>query len=175
MTTSTPPAKPKSRILLVLAAVGAVCVVGGGVLVTLGVHSTQRYLAQAKTAEARSTLTRILVSAARVHSSAGALCPSASAPVPSSTSAIAGKKYMSSSAEWEADRAKHAGFACLGFSLSSPQYYQVRYEASGDRVTVTATGDLDGDGETSTFIARGEVVDGNFKSSPVIEEREPLE
>lgn len=170
--------KKSNTVLLILLVVGGLVVLGVVavfVLVGLGAYGATRYVQKAKSAEAKSTLGAILSAAERAHASSGTLCASASAPVPASLSAVSGKKYMSAPAEWEVDKAKNAGFACLGFSMSMPQYYQYKYEVSGDTVTVTATGDLNGDGKPATFIARAKVVGGSFQRAPALEEHDPFE
>lgn len=175
----TAPQEKKSNtvliVLLVVGGLGVLGLVGGVVLVALGAYGTTRYMQQAKSAEAKSTLGALLSAAERAHASSGTLCASASAPVPASLTAVAGKKYMSAPSEWEVDKAKGAGFSCLGFSMSVPQYYQYKYEVSGDAVTITATGDLNGDGKPSRFVAHAKVVGGTFQRAPAIEEHDPFE
>jgi hypothetical protein len=70
-----------------------------------------------------------------------------------------GVRYVSEPEEWQRD-APDAGFACLGFSLTSPQYYQYAYASNRAGFVVTAHGDADGDGRLSRFVLRGRV-EGN--------------
>jgi hypothetical protein len=89
---------------------------------------------------------------------------------------VRGTKYQSVPSDWEADGARHAGFACLGFSLELPQYYQYSYQASPDgRFAVTAHGDLNADGQVSTFVLRGQVAGSTVEIAPQIEETNPTE
>jgi hypothetical protein len=76
--------------------------------------------------------------------------PSAPVPVPEEPLAVRGKRYQSNSADWSASPWKD-----LEFSIVQPQCYQYAYEASGAggsaKATITAQGDLDGDGQRSTY------------------------
>ena len=139
-----------------------------GILSVLGAYGVRKYIASAKTAEARASVGRMANAAIMAYeneamagttlpqgSSAGysrSLCKSATAPVPAAISSIAGKKYQSTAAEWGVDSAANAGFACLHFS------YAVHGAASpGDSFTAVANGDLNGDGMMSTFQLTGAI------------------
>jgi type IV pilus assembly protein PilA len=155
-----------------------------GILSVLAAYGVRKYVANSKTAEARNSLGRIANAAIIAYehenmagttlspgTSAGisrTLCKGASAPVPSSASLIAGRKYQSSSADWNTDYAGGSGFACLNFTLDQPQYYMYNYTTSGsanvgDTFTAIANGDLNGDGVMSTF-----QISGSINSSFVI-------
>lgn len=146
-----------------------------GVLAALAIYGVRKYLANAKTAEARTALGRIAKDAAsawdREAMSGGVLdpgssainskqlCPSGAA-VPADAAAIANQKYQSTSADW-----KQAGWSCLRFSMEGPQYFQYEYVATasnpgadGDNFVAHARGDLNGNAITSDFTLRGEVV-----------------
>lgn len=139
-----------------------------GVLAVLAAYGVRKYIANAKSAEALVSLGTIGRDAAtayeseRHHAASGlkAFCPPASAPVPASIAAVAGKKYQLTSAEWNVDQLARSGFACLTFTIDAPQYYQYAYTATvsgnpGDSFVGTANGDLDGDGVESTFQITG--------------------
>jgi type IV pilus assembly protein PilA len=147
-----------------------------GILAVLAVIGVRAYMAHAKTAEARNSLGRIAKDAATTYekdSSKGAvlargasgaisrsLCASASASVPSSAALIPGRKYQSSPKDWDVDRPTNAGFACLKYTMDTPQYYMYSYAAKGgsnpgDTFTATAQGDLNGDGVLSLFQITG--------------------
>jgi hypothetical protein len=78
---------------------------------------------------------------------------------------VQAKKYQSSPAEWQREASANAGFACLKFEMSSPQYYQYDYRrvgsasgrAAGDSFHAIAHGDLNGDGVESTFDLEGHI------------------
>jgi type IV pilus assembly protein PilA len=157
-----------------------------GTLLVLAIVGLRKYLATAKTGEAKNTLGQLakdaviayereLPDAAPSQATHGSLCPSASRPVPLETSSIRGRKYQSTAAEWSVDEARDAGFACLRFELMAPQYYQVIYEASPTSFTGTTRGDLDGDGQLSTFTLGGEVHGGRLWLAPTIREVDPDE
>ncbi len=152
-----------------------VCIVG--ILATLAAYGVRKYVTDAKTTEARSSLGRMAQDAAAAYEREGMagtvlaqrassglsrhLCGSASVSVPAAQTAIQGRKYQSKTAEWNADSAGNSGFACLHFSLDSPQYYMYSYSItgsganSGDSFTAAAQGDLDGNGILSLFQISG--------------------
>jgi type IV pilus assembly protein PilA len=150
-----------------------------GILSVLGAYGVRKYVANAKTAEARSSLGRMAQDAAMAYEREGMagtvlgvrtssavsrhLCKSASASVPSSSSAIQGRKYQSRPGDWNADAAGNSGFACLKFSLDQAQYYMYSYSITGsgsnpsDSFTAAAQGDLDGNGVLSLFQISGSI------------------
>ena len=169
-------------IILIVLAVTIVPIVG--ILAVLSIYGTRKYIANAKTAEARNSLGQIAKDAAVAYereelSSDGTvvhrICPSASSPVPADRATISARKYQSSTSDWEVDKAKSAGFACLRFEMSAPQYYQYEYIATATGFIARAHGDLNGDGVFSTFEIRGEVQDGQLRIAPTILETNPEE
>jgi len=154
-----------------------------GILSVLAIYGVRKYIANAKTAEARNSLGEMGKDAATAYekeSMAGAvlavgagagvsrsLCIAASASVPTAVASVKGQKYQSDSAQskdWNTDQAtSHKGFYCLKFVMDQPQYYMYSYTgaagsgAAGDAFTATANGDLNGDGTTSTFTLLGTV------------------
>jgi type IV pilus assembly protein PilA len=176
-----PPAKKGMGTgLIILIVVLALVVPTIGVLATLGIYGTRKYIANAKTAEARNVLGQLSKAAVITYEEAGVggephMCPSASAPVPADRSKVSGMKYMSSRAEWLADEETHAGFACLGFEMTFPQYFQYEYESTSTGFVARAHGDLDGDGIFSTYEISGELVGGHLVVSPTIRETNPGE
>ncbi|HEY1954307.1 MAG TPA: hypothetical protein VGH28_01815 [Polyangiaceae bacterium] len=150
-------------ILVALALVVVLC----GIMGILAVYGVHKYLAAAKTAEALSSVMSMANEGDSAYGRNGALCKSASSPVPASMSAVAGHKYMSNPAEWTSDPAD-TGFPCLGFEMMSPQYYQYDYkQTSPDSFIAVAHGDLDGDGVTSEFSITGTVVSGSVELGTV--------
>ena len=175
-----PPPKPSSggaAIGIVIAVVGALMALVAvvGVLAVLAMYGVRKYIANAKTVEARSSLRMMGIDAQAVWSERQALCPSASAPVPPDIAMVRGRKYQSSAGEWNADKAREGGFACLGFTMTSPQYYQYAYEADGDGLKAVAHGDLNGDGYESTFELRGQKTGTSLMIAPQIVETSPEE
>lgn len=176
--------------LIALLAVLGFTVVLVGILSALAVHGFTRYLEAAKMAEARNGVGVIAKNAAAAFEqekldSHGkvyhALCTPASSPVPASITSVRGAKYVSTMSEWEIDKSVDGGFACLGFFMSIPQYYQYDYRAMGsggslDRFQAIARGDIDGDGQSSEFVLEGRVGPGDMLLiSPSIVETNPEE
>jgi hypothetical protein len=143
------------RLVAALVSVFAAC---GG----FAVYGLKRKLSHSQTAEATRNLAVIEHGAreafskgtagpdgARIH----AFCPSAP-QVPDYVPRAA--KTFVSPEELRAD-----GWRCLGFELRDPVLYAYRFESnypvtgSAAVFTATAMGDLDGDGEQSTFILVG--------------------
>ncbi len=159
-----------------------------GVLATLAIYGVRKYLANAKTAEAREMLGRISKDAKVAYEgekmagavlalggSAGAtnqLCP-AGAPIPSSATAVKAAKYQSSPTEWTSD----TGWKCLKFSIGDPQYFQYQYTSTATGFSAIAHGDLDGDTSTSTFVVAGSIDSTSLelRVAPNVEETNPEE
>jgi len=152
-----------------------------GILSMLAAYGVRKYIANAKTAEARNALGRIANAAvlAYEHENMGspvlppgsstaltrALCKGASKTVPPSATSIAGRKYQSTPEDWTVDSGGNSGFACLRFTIDSPQYFMYGYAAAGtslpgDTFSAVANGDLNGDGVLSTFQLTGVINTG---------------
>lgn len=176
-----------------------------GILASLAIYGVRKYIANAKSAEARNSLGQIgkdvqtsfeketmagaTLAAGSTAGSVRALCGPASAPVPSTAASIKGTKYQSNQSattDWSADALSNKGFSCIKFSMSAPQYYMYFYTSDGDqnvanspgtKFTATANGDLNGDAVLSTFMLIGTVnsSDQNLYVAPSIQETAPEE
>jgi len=169
-------------IIVIVVAVLIIPIVG--VLAVLGVYGTRKYIANAKTAEARNTLGQLAKDAIVAYEGDALaadgtvkrrICPSASAPVPADRNLVSARKYQSSAAEWQTDVGTNAGFACLKFEMSAPQYFQYEYEATPTGFVARAHGDLNGDGVFSTFEVKGQLVGERMVLSPTLLEISPWE
>lgn len=149
-----------------------------GILAVLAIYGVRKYLANAKTAEARNSIGEMAKDAAaqfEKESMPGtvlamgataalsrSLCKGASLTVPTAIASVKGAKYQSDPKEWNTDAAGNSGFACLKFSMDAPQYYMYSYTSGGggtstSSFTAIANGDLNGDGVPSTFSLAGAV------------------
>ncbi len=170
-----------------------------GVLAVLAVYGVRKYIANAKTAEAKNSLGQMGKDAvtafegermsATVLAEAAqtgiirAMCATGTQPaVPATLGNIDGKKYQSSKADWSntTDVAVNAGFPCLKFEMTAPQYYQYSYVATGastngDTFVATAQGNLNGDAVYSTFTMNGTIQNGRLTLGPSIGEVSPEE
>ena len=148
-----------------------------GILAVLAIYGVRKYLANAKTAEARNSIGQMSKDAAAHYEqesmapavlTAGAsaafsrsLCDKEAALVPAAVPA--GRKYQSAVSDWNVGAPTNVGFACLHFSMDQPQYYAYGYTstgtagAAGDTFTCTANGDLNGDSVLSTFSIAGAI------------------
>lgn len=174
-----------------------VCGAGLFGLVTLvTVSGCSRYLQNAKLAEARTSVGAIGRAAANAYEyerltpavvAEGAppaisrsLCGSAVHTVPASSEAIRGKKYASTREEW-AEGSSTVGWPCLKFEMNAPQYFMYGYritgrgDKAGDSFTVTANGDLNGDGKMSTIQLTGVVGPSKVDVAPQLNEVDPYE
>src|SRR4051812_2066296 len=144
-----------------------------GVLAVLAVYGVRKYIANAKTAEAKNSLGQIGKDAVTAFEgermSAAVLAETSQTDVirqlcqtgntkeiPSTITNIGGKKYQSSKADWSdtADVKDNKASPCLKFEMTAPQYYQYSYAATGTATgdfTANAMGDLNGDATYSTF------------------------
>jgi type IV pilus assembly protein PilA len=152
-----------------------------GILAVLAIYGVRKYLANAKTAEARNDVGQIAKDQAAEYEKENmqstilgtgtsanlsrALCGTEPGnPVPATTN-IQGKKYQSSPGDWNKGAAATppSGFSCLKFTMDAPQYYAYSYVTSGtqgnvgDSFLATANGDLNGDGVLSTFSLTGSI------------------
>jgi type IV pilus assembly protein PilA len=179
-----------------------------GILASLAIYGVRKYIANAKTAEAKNSLGQMgkdsqtafekeslsgtVMAAAGTTSISRALCASSGQNVPAAITSVQGAKYQSnqgSAADWNFDATKPgaatgtfgAGFSCLKFSMSAPQYYMYNYTSAAAGTiskvfTATANGDLNGDGVESTFSLVGSVgADSNLYVAPNIVETDPEE
>jgi type IV pilus assembly protein PilA len=165
-----------------------------GVLAVLAVYGVRKYLANAKSAEARNSLGQIakdaaaaaerekgsqaMITAGSTSSLARGFCTSAPA-IPTNIALVTGQKYQSTKADWnQGDLA--SGWQCLKFSLEEPQYYMYGYgslntSAYSGSFFATAGGDLNGDGVQSLFTVNGSAYSGAIAISPNIQETNPEE
>jgi type IV pilus assembly protein PilA len=173
-----------------------------GILAVLAVYGVRKYLANAKTAEAKNSLGQMgkdqsaeyeqesmAGATLAVGTTAGvsrALCTTPGQAVPSTAASIKGQKYQSSQvvgADWSFDAATAGkGFACLRFAMDAPQYYMYTFATSAPSTpsatwVATANGDLNGDGVLSTFTLDGIIQPSTmtFSLAPNLKEVEPEE
>jgi hypothetical protein len=141
----------------------------------LGLAALRRYLAEAKTAEARNTVGAIAKGYAAWYSREDPRVPKSrrklfSLPaVPNFVPRA--QKYQSSPVDWQP-------WERIEFSMDAPQYYQyeVRAAKDGNSADIFAHGDLDGDGKESEFRLHIAVDPkrGVLVIDPQITERDPL-
>jgi type IV pilus assembly protein PilA len=163
-----------------------------GILSVLAIYGVRKYVANAKSAEARNSIGQIAkdASAAVEHVQGNtaivgfgstsalmrAFC-SSSTLVPSAVPR--GQKYQSQASDWTSG-SPIAGWQCLNFVMDEPQYYMYGYTVSSTDATtggflVTANGDLNGDGITSQFSVSGTASSGVIAISPNVQETNPEE
>jgi type IV pilus assembly protein PilA len=150
-----------------------------GILAVLAIYGVRKYLANAKTAEARNSLGQVAKDQAAEYEkenmqntvlaagSTAAMSRQLCATEPTSggvpgTGKVAGAKYQSTAADWNAGAATSppSGFACLKFTMDAPQYYSYMFTGSGTSTgsfVASANGDLNGDTVLSTFSITGSI------------------
>ncbi len=146
--------------------------------VTLGIHGARKYLAAAKSAEAKNTIGAIASGAQAAHEReqepdrtgvAHRLCETAN-PVPASMAFVKAMKYQPSSAPGTDFNVGNAqtGWPCLELTMMSPMYYRYQYHKGSGYLApsvapgpngfeASAQGDLDGNGPFSPFARTGTV------------------
>ena len=156
-----------------------------GILAVLALYGVRKYIANAKTAEARNSLGQLakdqsaqfekesmqsaVLPQGSVAANSRGLCATEPGGNIPAVAQVAGKKYQSSAADWNAGALTNppSGFACLSFTMDAPQYYSYSFlssgttGASGDSFTGSANGDLNGDTILSTFSITGSI-NSNF-------------
>jgi type IV pilus assembly protein PilA len=153
-----------------------------GVLAALAIYGVRRYLASAKTSEAKNsvgaiargakqsferetTASQLLAGGSSSTAASHALCGSAVAPIPAGVPA--GKKYQPAStanADYNSGDDQN-GWKCLRFSMSQPHYYQYCYAKGGAApCTIPAGGGTPAAGEFFAAIAIGDL-DGDTTPS----------
>jgi hypothetical protein len=120
-----------------------------GAAASLGVLGVRKYMAEAKTAEARNAVGQIAKDYAAWWETADDKSRAKKKlvsfpPVPKTVPR--GTKIQSTPADWKP-------WAPIKFAMDRPQYYQyeVRAAKNGESAEIIARGDLDGDGQTSQF------------------------
>lgn len=170
-----------------------------GVLAVLAVYGVRKYIANAKTAEARNSLGQIgkdAVSAYEGERMSGAvmaegastavlraICQTGSAGTGIPAAPPQAAKYQSSKADWSPanDVASNLGWPCLKYEMTAPQYYSYKYGSdsaagtTGTSFSSTAMGDLNGDGTSSTFTMLGSIQTGRLLLAPSVKEDSPEE
>lgn len=174
-------------VLELMNALALTCIVAA-----LGMYIAARYVRHSRTAEAVNSVQALATGAANFYENESTRTepvgtkpdqarqmrrfpPISRTSVPPSPDDVKGKRYQSSPAEW-----KRAPWDNLGFSMHQPQYYLYSFESQGAgreaTATATAHGDLNGDGNLSTFrLTVG--VDEKFKAvvSPNLVRENPEE
>lgn len=136
------------------------------VLSAIGMYALARYVRYAKTVEAVSSLEAVAARAAEHYDNSDASQPAGAAPsaahamrhfppssrtpVPSDPDSVRGHRYQSNLADWSTSPWRE-----LRFSIGQPQCYRYSFESDGAgssaHATVSAEGDLDGDGLRSFY------------------------
>jgi prepilin-type N-terminal cleavage/methylation domain-containing protein len=139
-----------------------------GILAVLGIYGVSKYIAQSKTAEAKTNLgnmARDAVAAYEKESSGSTvlaagggttilshqICPNAAA---NPKTQPANSKVQPDQGLWQTD----LGWSCLKFTLDAPVYYQYTFanNKGGTQFVAQATGDLNGNTTLSTFSLTGD-------------------
>ena len=156
------------------------------IVATLGMYVAARYVRHSRTAEAVGSVQAIATNAAAFYDSSDRDQPAGTKPeqaramrhfpptsrmsVPADLEDIKGKRYQSTLADWST-----SPWVELRFTMTqSPQYYAYSFESSGrgreSKAAAASHGDLNGDGNLSTFRLTL-TADENFKAlvSPKLE------
>ena len=174
-----------------------------GVLAALAIFGVRKYLANAKTSEAKNTIgainrsavaaynretssSEILAGGASGSQAAHSICGSAT-KVPAAVPA--NRKYQPKTVNGEDFLKGDAttGWTCLRFTMTEPIYYQYTYTSGPTPQVATglalanagwlaeAAGDLDGDGTFSNFLTGGSIVNGEPVKATEVAEKDAEE
>lgn len=152
---------PGFTLLELINALALTCVVAA-----LGMYGTARWVRHSRTAEAIGSVQALAAAAADYYDKSDRDQPAGTKPeqgramrhfpptsrasVPPSAEDVKGKRYQSNFADWS-----RSPWVELHFSMAQPQHYAYSFESQGRgreaRATATAHGDLDADGNMSTF------------------------
>jgi len=137
-----------------------------GILLALGMYALARYMQRSKTVEAVSTVSALATSAAAYYNASDSTQPAGTKPeaahamrhfpasskdsVPKDFVDVRGKRYASGPGDWSV-----SPWRDLKFSIQQPQFYSYSFQSSGvgssAKAFAVASGDLDGDGHSSTY------------------------
>jgi len=170
-----------------------------GILAVLAIYGVRKYIANAKTAEAKNSIGQMSKDAVAAFegermqatilltgtaaTTIRQMCAGTALTVPRTIASIAGQKYQSSKGDWSdgTDVQNNAGFPCLRFEMTAPQYFMYTYattaplNANDGVFTAMANGNLNGDSQISTFRTFGKIQENRLTASPAIEEISPEE
>ncbi len=140
--------RPGDRGLAIAAVVvgGVTLVMNVGVCAAVAIPSFMKYVKRSKTSEARMNIGRLATSVAAYQLDHNKLPPPADWTPPGRACDQPNQKFSPDPSLWKGEPWKS-----LDFSVDTPSYYQYRVVAGADGVTVEARGDLDCDGEFSSF------------------------
>jgi hypothetical protein len=149
----------------------ALCLAVGGSVLAVGVPAFVRDLHASRLVEPIDGLSRVAAAAAafaeRTHGYP-ASAPRTPRDVPAGAPALDGPGV------WE-----HPTWRSLGLSFSRPHSYSFEFESEKrgrrSRYVASAQGDLDGDGQLSSFSVRGELAEGQAPVTLPLEMRREVE
>ena len=152
-----------------------------GILAVLAIYGVRKYLANAKTAEARNSLGQIAKDAAAAVErekgtepivAAGRDLAAPARLLRQRDAGSAGRRQRPPGRSTSRPRAtgvghaRRRGWSCLKFSMDEPQYFEYEYtgvnisDPKNGGFTAYAHGDLNGDGVPSTFQVSGQASSG---------------
>lgn len=163
-----------------------------GILAALAIYGVSRFLASARTGEAKQTggaisraghsaydrmvaASQVLPSGSSLSSGTKDICASA-VPVPSTLAAVKAQKYQpdiaASANDFNAGD-DSASWKCLRFEITTPILYQYSYTAAGavgayTGFTAGAIGDVDNDNVNSSFSLESVFEGGSLKRSTAL-------
>ena len=136
-----------------------------GMSAAVAIPAFMKYLKKSKTTEARDRVKQIHDGARAHYYERGALPPSAPL-TPADPSSCCGKCAP------ELDQWNKAPWIALQFSVDEPHLYAYEFVNEGSSFVARAVGDLDCDGEFSTFELRGRIEGGEIVSDELTIEQE---
>ncbi len=159
LTVSLPIDGPDATMVVALIGVGA----------AVAIPAFMKYIKKSKTTEARQFVKKIYDGARAYHMDSGKLPASTPLTPPNPTACC--EKCAPDASQWTSD-----AWVSLMFSVDDPHYYSYQFISDGSSTfTVRAHGDLDCDGEWSTFEMYGQVGPDGIPGSPGLYRERELE
>ncbi|MDY0000171.1 MAG: hypothetical protein RBU30_02635 [Polyangia bacterium] len=139
-----------------------------GLLAAIAIPSFMRYTRKAKAVEAQESIQRLRRSAAELIGEQGRFPVGRTEWVPKTPCCEQpGRRCSGGSAEWDAEPWRR-----LGFGMADRHYFQYRYQSDGQTLSIEARGDLDCDGQYSSYRLDGSIQDGHPAFGPIEIENE---
>jgi type IV pilus assembly protein PilA len=138
-----------------------------GILAAVAIPAFMTYMKKSKSTEAQHILKRLERGVrSRFHDRSEVPVATTDWTPAGSCCAQPGQRCRPEPGPWA-----EAPWSDLGFELSDPHRYQVRYQSDGQRVTLAARGDLDCDGTFSHFEVAGRISEGEPTFEPIRSEQ----
>ena len=136
-----------------------------GILAAVAIPAFTRYVKRSKTSEATGNISKIYQGEVSYfnQSSEQSIASFAAAPATPAATPTA-SKYPAQPTAFTAN----SGWSAIGFSVDAPLYYQYSATASASNFNSIAVGNIDGDGDQSTFSRAAALNAGEIQGAQIV-------